>query len=154
MTPCFLYFQGENFNLFSCGNFIKTSRIPDDASSVDTFTDLRNNLAFALSDVLAESANAKDSESTRYAKVYYQSCLDEATIEETGENQLVELINQVGGWHMIDNTLNVDSTSIYNRLVALRKLGTAPLFNVFVSASPKEPKKYLLRVSESKFLTI
>lgn len=38
-----------DFNQFSCGNFIKTRRIPSDASSTDTFTDLRANLANALS---------------------------------------------------------------------------------------------------------
>jgi hypothetical protein len=41
--------KGEDFHLFSCGSFIKNTRIPDEQSKIDVFDILRNNLAYSVS---------------------------------------------------------------------------------------------------------
>lgn len=73
----FDWIKGEDFNMFSCGNFIKTQRIPSDQTSTDSFSNLRVTLAFAVADQLEVPINDKDINATSNAKKYYLSCLDE-----------------------------------------------------------------------------
>jgi hypothetical protein len=40
--------KGEDFNQFGCGNFIKSKRMPAEASSIEAFSELRGNLAGAV----------------------------------------------------------------------------------------------------------
>jgi hypothetical protein len=42
VDPC------EDFNLYSCGSYIKNTRIPDDASKYDVFDILRIRLAYSV----------------------------------------------------------------------------------------------------------
>ena len=37
-------YKGEDFNKFTCGNYFKTKKIPDDSSSIDTFYEIEETL--------------------------------------------------------------------------------------------------------------
>ena len=63
--------------MFSCGNFIKTQRIPSDQTSTDSFSNLRVTLAYAVADQLELPINNEDITATSNSKKYYLSCLDE-----------------------------------------------------------------------------
>lgn len=87
IDPCEFYFflikfsknphLGENFYEFSCGNFQKSTRIPDDQSRVDTFDTLRERLAYNVADLLALPAEQHENESVKKIKNLFNSCLNE-----------------------------------------------------------------------------
>jgi endothelin-converting enzyme len=141
--------KGEDFNQFSCGSFIKNRRIADDASTADTFGDLRNNLAAAVSGVLSEPVGANDTNSTENAKIYYKACMNETRLEETGVQELLKVIDELGGWLLIkpNPPIEITKESIFKKIVQLRKLDLNPLFTAYVSTNPKTPDVYILRVS-------
>jgi hypothetical protein len=65
-----------------------------------------------------------------------------------GEAELIEVINnELGGWSLIqDKNIEVDADSIFEKLVNFHKLLQKPLFDVYISEYPKNPKQYVLRV--------
>ena len=99
-------------------------------------------------DALGEAENQFDTVSTRNAKIYYQSCLNEAKLEEIGERELIDMINkELGGWSLLGSNNEVTPDSIFKKLSDYRRLGSKPLFNVYVSENPKQPEKSTLRVN-------
>ena len=99
-------------------------------------------------DALGEAENQFDTVSTRNAKIYYQSCLNEAKLEEIGEQELIDVINkELGGWSLLGSNKVVTSDSIFKKLSDYHRLGSKPLFNVYVSTNPKQPELYTLRVN-------
>jgi membrane metallo-endopeptidase-like protein 1 len=51
VDPC------EDFNLYSCGSYIKNTRIPDDASKYDVFDILRIRLAYSVAGLFIKILN-------------------------------------------------------------------------------------------------
>ena len=148
VDPC------EDFNKFSCGSFIKNRRIPDDSSSLDTFTDLRNALSFALSDALADYTSS-DIESTTNAKSYYRSCMDENMLEQIGEKELIKVIDsELDGWSVLKNSVEVTAESVYKRFVKLAKLNTKSLFDVYITENPKNPRVFTLRMQQPDWFLV
>ena len=162
----------EDFNEFSCGMF-KKRRIPNDATSTDVFSDLRVALSLAVAgnkkinklqtkkkhqvkllklnvnkDEIEKPVDSEDITATENAKLYYQSCMDEKTIEDKGEQALKDVINsQLGGWPLISLSYNPDSSTLIQKLVRLRKLNIQPLFYFYLEANPKKPSQAILRVT-------
>lgn len=73
----FLKLKGENFYQFTCGNFVKSKRIPDEQSRLDVFDHLRDTLAYNIADLLGEPIQPGDIESIQKAKDLFKSCMDE-----------------------------------------------------------------------------
>lgn len=73
----FLKLKGENFYQFTCGNFVKSKRIPDEQSRLDVFDHLRDTLAYNIADLLGEPIQQGDIESIQKAKDLFKSCMDE-----------------------------------------------------------------------------
>ncbi len=89
---------------------------------------------------------------TANAKRYYQSCLDEGTIEVNGEKALLDVINKdLGGWPLLDNSYDPDKITLSQKLIRMRKLEIQPLFLFYIDANPKDPKKKVLRVNRHFF---
>lgn len=142
VDPC------EDFNEFSCGMFQKR-RIPSDATSTDVFSDLRVALSLAVADEIEQPIGAEDITATANAKKYYQSCIDEKTIEETGVKALLDVINtELGGWSLINPTYNQDSHTLVDKLVRLRKLNIQPVFSLYLEVNPKIPSQAILRLRQ------
>ena len=100
---------------------------------------------YACQDEIEKTINGQDITATANAKRYYRSCLDEKTIEETGEQELKSIINnELGGWHLLDNTIPIEDLN--QKLIRLRKLEIMPLFLFYVDANPKDPKQKIIRV--------
>jgi predicted metalloendopeptidase len=100
---------------------------------------------YVCQDEIEKNINGQDITATANAKRYYKSCLDEKTIEETGEQELKSIINnELGGWHLFDNTIPIEYLN--QKLIRLRKLEIMPLFLFYVDANPKDPKQKIIRV--------
>ena len=147
VNPC------DDFNQFSCGSFIKNRRIPDDGNAIDVFVDLSTNLRYDLSDSLAE-VSKNDIESTKNAKNYYASCIDQDDIEANGEKALIDMINtKFNGWQLISSTNKVTEESVFNKIVNFDKMSLRSFFEIFVSEDPKNPTKNILRLQQPSWFS-
>jgi hypothetical protein len=131
-------------------------------------------LAFAVSDALNGPFNERDTNSTKNAKIYYKSCLNESKyiifnfffflevlikifkieskdkLEEDGEAELVKFIkNKLGGWSYLDSSVSVTKETVFQRLNAFAKYAHRPLFSFALSTNPKSPAQYTLRLQQA-----
>ncbi|CAF1087988.1 unnamed protein product, partial [Brachionus calyciflorus] len=145
----------EDFNKFSCGNFLKNRRIPSDETYIDIFAELTNNLADLLSDLLEEHINFDDIEATKNAKQYYKSCLNEDLIETNGLDNLLNIINkELGGSSLTQANYDVNNENTFDKIVKFAKWGLKPLFDLYISSNPKNPDSYVMRLQQANwFLT-
>lgn len=74
-------------------------------------------------------------------------------IEMYGESKILGfIINDLEGWPILDNKyFNRNPNSTLKTLTKLFKNGISPLFNLYVSSSPSDPNKAVLRVKFKDF---
>lgn len=144
VDPC------EDFNEFSCGSFIRNKRIPDDATSEDTFSALRINLANQVADALERPINTKeDISATENAKLFYQSCLNETEIELNGLDAFRSvLLNELGGWPIINQTFDLQRDPM-DLMLAFFKLNSRPIFYIGMDTNPKDPDYFNLEAGQA-----
>ncbi|CAF0711924.1 unnamed protein product [Brachionus calyciflorus] len=148
VDPC------DNFYEFSCGNFLKTSRIPDEQSRIDIFDTLRDRLAFNVADLLSKPIDNDENESIKKAKKVYTSCMDEETIDKFGELRVLNFIkDELFGWPILSlNDSSIYLTTPLDKIVKLHLLDTHFLFDFFISANPKDPSTSIIRLSQPFWL--
>jgi hypothetical protein len=70
-----------------------------------------------------------------------------ADIETNSEKKMLDVINdKLKGWSLLGSAAAIDRNSIFDKFVTLDSLFVSTLFNVYVTANPKDPKLSLLRV--------
>lgn len=86
---------------------------------------------------ISENQRVKDKQVFEKAKNYYESCLDEKTINQLGTSPLKPLLENLASiWH----TQSGDKKStITNALSYLTSIGVSPLFSFYADADSKNP---------------
>lgn len=69
----------DDFYSFACGRFIKTTKIPDDKVSVNTFTQTDDILQEQLKTIVASPVEERDIEPFRKVKKLYSACMNEGS---------------------------------------------------------------------------
>lgn len=95
-NPC------EDFYEYACGNWEQYFPIPRDRGGYDTFEILREELDTKLRELLEDKILENDSNSTKAVKMLYKSCMNTDKIEEREEMPLLELLDRMGGWPVLE----------------------------------------------------
>lgn len=70
VKPC------DDFFAFSCGNYNRETKIPNDKVNIDSFSLIHDNLQMQLNAIMSETVNSKDIEPFKMIKNFFASCTD------------------------------------------------------------------------------
>lgn len=70
VEPC------DDFYKFACGGFLKSTVIPDDKTSVNTFSVISDNLQQQLRTSIEEKSPSNEPRPFTLAKIFYKSCMN------------------------------------------------------------------------------
>lgn len=128
VEPC------ENFYEFACGGWLQKQLIPDDRSSVSVFSLLQDDLDQLLRSMVEAGIKDTDPQYIQNLKSMYDSCMNTTHIEMMGNEPLLRIVQEVGGWPAVDgDKWNASKFDWMEALFALRKVGFG--HNIFLSVS-------------------
>ncbi|CAF0789680.1 unnamed protein product [Adineta steineri] len=134
VEPC------ENFYQFSCGNWIKNAKIPEDANSHNTFEIMQLEINNDIIDLLSSPISNETIKPNAIvnARRLFSSCINEEAIEEEGIDVILSFINtELGGWPILQGSTWDSSTFDLTNL--LTKLGQYSVFTLYyVGTYPDE----------------
>lgn len=146
VDPC------EDFFEYACGRWVKRHPIPDDLSSIDTFTVLRDEVINILKDLLESSISPKDITAIKKAKILYKSCMNETLIEQRNMTQLEKVIqNDLGGWPVRNSNWAPKSFNLVSTLVALRRYNVQPIVSIAVKIDSKNSTRNIITLDAPLF---
>ncbi|XP_011866367.1 PREDICTED: membrane metallo-endopeptidase-like 1 isoform X1 [Vollenhovia emeryi] len=96
VEPC------DDFYKFACGSFIESTIIPDDKTSVNTFSIIVDDLEEQLRLSIEEESLPNEPKPFRLVKNLYKACMNKTLIEERGLTPLLDDLRKLGGWPVLD----------------------------------------------------
>ncbi|KAJ3654443.1 hypothetical protein Zmor_013632 [Zophobas morio] len=143
VNPC------EDFYKFACGNFIKNTVIPEDKTSITSFTIVEDEVEELMHNLLKKPIVSTDIKPFVLAKTLYRACMNTTEIEANSLQKFKRLIKSTGGWPVVEgdgwdeNSFDWVSTSYQ-----LMKVGLTPYmllnFKVLPDSSNSSRKALVL----------
>ncbi|XP_068217910.1 neprilysin-2 isoform X3 [Palaemon carinicauda] len=96
VDPC------DDFFKFACGGFLQKKIIPDEKTSLSRFSEVSDDLREKLRGLVEAEVTKEDSPSTKMVKELYKSCMNTERIEERGLEPLKEILQEMGGWPVVE----------------------------------------------------
>ncbi|XP_050295817.1 neprilysin-2 isoform X1 [Anthonomus grandis grandis] len=96
VDPC------DDFYEFTCGNFIKKTNIPDDKSSVTSFSIISDTLQEQLRSMIEEPIQPNEPKPFQLTKKLYRACMNKTLIEKDGLKTIHRILKDLGGWPALE----------------------------------------------------
>ncbi|KAF2887463.1 hypothetical protein ILUMI_18710 [Ignelater luminosus] len=96
VEPC------DDFYQFACGNFLRKTNIPDDKSSVTSFTVISDVLQEQLRTMIEEPSKPDEPKPFVLLKKLYRACMNKGAIEADGLTTIKEILHGLGGWPVLE----------------------------------------------------
>lgn len=118
-NPCTDFFQ------YSCGNWLKTAKIPADQSSWGTFPELLERNETIMKGILEKAAADNPERDSIDQKIgdYYESCMDEKAVDAKGLEPLKPELDRIAGVK--------DKQTLIDAIARVHMMGPNPLFNFY-----------------------
>ncbi|KAF5280980.1 hypothetical protein FQR65_LT14904 [Abscondita terminalis] len=118
IDPC------DDFYEFACGNFIKNTNIPDDKSSVTSFSVISDLLQEQLRSMIEEPVKPNEPKSFVLLKKIYKTCMNKTAIEQDGLVTIKSILKDLGGWPVLEgDSWNSGSFDWRQSVYKFRKTG-------------------------------
>ncbi|XP_017759283.1 PREDICTED: membrane metallo-endopeptidase-like 1 isoform X2 [Eufriesea mexicana] len=118
VEPC------DDFYDFACGGFLKTTIIPDDKTSVNTFTKISDELQNHLRASIEEKSPPEEPKPFKLAKNLYKACMNKTVIEQQGLEPLLNILRKLGGWPILEGEQwNEDDFNWKESVYKFREMG-------------------------------
>ncbi|CAH1130598.1 unnamed protein product [Ceutorhynchus assimilis] len=118
VDPC------DDFYEFTCGNFIKKTNIPDDKSSVTSFSIISDMLQEQLRSMIEEPIQPNEPKPFQLTKKLYRACMNKTLIEADGLTSMHKILKELGGWPVLEaENWNEGEFDWRNSVYKFRKVG-------------------------------
>ncbi|XP_071748069.1 uncharacterized protein [Lepeophtheirus salmonis] len=146
--PCTDFFQ------YACGAWNRKHVIPEDRSSISTFEVMADQLQIILKGLLEEDHNEFDCEATLKVKNFYKSCMNicRSQIERISDTPLVQAINGLGGWPVVDPYWTSHNWTIERVIGILKKNFTLGIFiEEWVGPDDRNSSAHIIQIDQMTF---
>lgn len=114
----------NDFYQFACGNFVRNTFIPDDKLTVDTFTDLADQIDIQLRTIIEDEINVNESRVFTLVKQLHRSCMNRTEIEALGLEPFKIILRKIGGWPAVEGeTWNETAFDWIESIREMRNIG-------------------------------
>ncbi|XKL60829.1 hypothetical protein PGB90_007886 [Kerria lacca] len=145
VNPC------DNFYDFACGRWLLSNPIPDGRSIWGRFNQLEQANQLIIKNLLERETFAKEEcEAEQKAKRYYLSCLDlNDTTEKLGAKPMLDLLQDIGSWQIIDKQFNITDWNFQNTFEKLKNnYSLGGLFFWIVAENDKNSSEYIIQIDQ------
>ncbi|XP_063928454.1 neprilysin-4 isoform X2 [Zophobas morio] len=151
----------DDFYEFACGNWNKYHSIPADRTSYDTFEMLRENLDIVLKNLLSEPIDDEEvhymnttffnrtMKATTKAKFFYKSCMNEERLKQRGEKPLMKLLDDLGGWPIIQPDWDDTSFQVEELMANLKLYNNDILIMEWIGPDIINSKNYIIQIDQT-----
>lgn len=118
VDPC------DDFYQFACGGFEKRNIIPDDQSSVTTFSLISDKVTEQLRTLVEKPIDDDEAQPFKLVKKLFKSCLNKTRAEEKGLEPLKDILAGFGGWPVVvGDSWDEESFIWYEMIYKFRQVG-------------------------------
>jgi putative endopeptidase len=121
VDPCVDFYQ------YACGNWMKTTEIPADQTSWNSFVDIQERNSAVMREILEKAAAANAGRDAISQKIgdYYGSCIDESAANARGADPLKPELARIANAK--------DKAGLIEAVARVQLIGPNPLFNFYSS---------------------
>ncbi|CAK9297953.1 unnamed protein product [Gordionus sp. m RMFG-2023] len=147
LDPC------DNFYEYACGKWDREHVIPEGESKINPFTELTHNLNVKIKGILEEPIKVnQDRIAVVRAKTFYESCINESFIESARVEPLLEFLNMLGGWAMLNSkNWNEQSFDPIQTIARLRRYRINVLIQEGLNPDKRNSSIYIVEIDQPKF---
>lgn len=138
----------DDFYNFSCAAWEQSNIVPPGYARYSTFDQLGDRNNVQLYKVLSHG-DSGGIEAVEKVNTLYRSCMDTKSINSLGAGPLLDLLNETGGWTLLQTNHTAWSINGSASFLAEKGLGSPAFFSWYVDVDDKNSSAYILNVQQS-----